>query len=48
VKPVARVTVAGTVEEIFGGIAAVGDDLIWDHSTKTPTFLVTQLSVSGT
>jgi predicted Zn-dependent protease len=42
------VTVAGTIEEIFGGIAALGDDLVWDHPTKTPTFLVSQLSVSGT
>jgi PmbA protein len=48
VRPVSRVTVAGTIEEIFGGIAALGDDLVWDHPTKTPTFLVSQLSVSGT
>ena len=46
-QPVAQVTVAGTIEEIFGGIAAVGSDLVWDHSTKTPSFLVRDLSVSG-
>lgn len=48
VKPVSRVTVAGSVTEIFGAIAAVGNDLVWDHPTKTPTFLVSQMSVSGT
>ena len=48
VKPVSRVTVAGSVAEIFGAIAAVGNDLVWDHPTKTPTFLVSQMSVSGT
>ena len=46
-QPVSQVTVAGTIEEIFGGITAVANDLIWDHSTKTPTFLVRELSVSG-
>jgi PmbA protein len=48
VRPVSRVTVAGTLDEIFGGIAGVADDLVWDHPTKTPTFLVRQLAVSGT
>jgi PmbA protein len=47
VRPVSQVTVAGTIEEIFGGIAAVANDLVWDHSTKTPTFLVRELAVSG-
>ncbi len=47
VQPVARITVAGTVEEILGGIDAVADDLMWDHSTKTPTFRVKALAVSG-
>ncbi len=45
--PVSQVTVAGTIEEIFGGITAIGSDLVWDHPTKTPTFLVRELSVSG-
>jgi PmbA protein len=47
-RPVSRVTVAGTVAEIYGGIAAVANDLEWDHPTKTPTFLVSQMAVSGT
>jgi predicted Zn-dependent protease len=48
VRPVARVTVAGSLEEIFGGIDAVGGDLVWDHPTKTPTFRVKELALSGT
>jgi PmbA protein len=47
-QPVARVTVAGTVQEILGGVDAVADDLVWDHPTKTPTFRVKALAVSGT
>lgn len=47
-RPVARVTVAGGLDEILGGIEQVGNDLTWDHPTKTPTFRVRDLSVSGT
>lgn len=47
VRPVARVTVAGTIEEILGGVDAVADDLVWDHAVKTPTFRVRDLAVSG-
>ncbi len=45
---VARVTVAGSLEEILSGVDAVADDLVWDHATKTPTFRVRELAVSGT
>lgn len=48
VRPVARVTVAGPLEEILGGIEAVGNDLVWDHAVKTPTFRTAPLLVSGT
>jgi PmbA protein len=44
---VARVTVAGTIEEILGGIEEVGNDLVWDNAVKTPTFRVGSLTVSG-
>ncbi len=47
-KAVARVTIAGSMEEILGGIDMVADDLVWDHATKTPTFRVRELAVSGT
>jgi PmbA protein len=48
VRPVARVTIAGTIREIMGGIEEIGDDLVWDHATKTPTFRVREMAVSGT
>ena len=48
VRPVARVTIAGPLEEILGGIEAVGNDLVWDHAVKTPTFRTAPLLVSGT
>ena len=48
VRPVARVSVAGSIAEILGGIDAIGNDLVHDHQTKTPTFRVGALSVSGT
>ncbi|MBD3162820.1 MAG: hypothetical protein GF346_10510 [Candidatus Eisenbacteria bacterium] len=46
--PVARVSVAGSIEDILGGIDAIGNDLTHNHETKTPTFRVRALSVSGT
>ncbi len=48
VRPVARVTIAGGIEEILGGVEEVADDLVWDHATKTPTFRVASMAVSGT
>jgi PmbA protein len=47
VRPVARVTIAGSVQEIFAGIDAVGSDLLWNRSTVTPTYRVKELSVGG-
>ncbi len=47
-RPVARVTIAGPLREILGGIDAVGDDLTWTHPTRTPTFRVREMAVSGT
>lgn len=48
VGPVARVTVAGTIQEILGGIEEVGSDLVWNGATRTPTYRVKELAVSGT
>jgi predicted Zn-dependent protease len=48
VRPVARVTVAGTIQEILSGIEEVGNDLIWNGTTRTPTYRVKELAVSGT
>ncbi len=47
VQAVARVTVAGTIEEILSGIEEVGNDLHWDQQTKTPTFRVGSMTISG-
>lgn len=47
VRPVARVTVAGPLEAILSNIEAMGSDLVWDHQTKTPSFRVKEMSVSG-
>lgn len=47
-QAVARVTVAASLRDLFLGIDAVADDLAWDHATKTPSFRVREMSVSGT
>lgn len=47
-QAVARVTIAGSLEEILGGVDAIADDLVWNHATKTPTFRVREMAVSGT
>lgn len=47
VRPVARVTIAGSIPEILSAIEEVGDDLVWDQPTKAPTFRVRELAVSG-
>ncbi len=48
VQPVARVTVAGTIPEILGGIEEIGSDLVWNGTTRTPTYRVKEMAVSGT
>ena len=47
-RPVARVTIAGGLEEILKGVSVAADDLVWNYPTKTPTFLIEELAVSGT
>jgi PmbA protein len=47
VRPVARVTVAGSLVELLSAIDMVGNDLTWDHSTKVPTFRLKEAAVSG-
>jgi len=47
-RPVAQVTVAGSLSEILSGIEEIGNDLTLDRSTKTPSFRVKEMSVSGT
>ncbi len=48
VRPVARVTVSGSIPELLGAVDAVGNDLVWDGGVKTPTFRLREATVSGT
>jgi PmbA protein len=48
VRPVARVTVAGPIQEILAGVEEVGNDLVWDAPTKMPTVRIKEMAVSGT
>ena len=48
VRPVSRVTIAGKLPEILGAVDMVANDLTWDHSTRTPTFRVREMALSGT
>ncbi len=48
VRPVSRVTIAGRIPEILGAIDVVANDLTWDHGTRTPTFRVKEMALSGT
>jgi PmbA protein len=48
VRPVSRVTIAGKLPEILGAVDMVADDLTWHHSTRTPTFRVKEMALSGT
>ncbi len=45
--PVKGLTVAGTAEEIFFGIDALGSDLDLSRGTTTPTFRVRELQIGG-
>ncbi len=48
VKPVSRVTISAPLTELFGAVDAVGNDLIVDSTMKTPTYRVSEMTVSGT
>lgn len=48
VRPVARVTISGSIPELLGAVDAVGRDLVWDGGVKTPTFRLREVAVSGT
>jgi len=48
VKPVAQVTIASSVADLFKNIDAVGNDLVFDATAKTPTYRIAEMSISGT
>ena len=41
------VTIAGSVESLLNGVAAVGNDLTWYGAMGAPSLLVTGLTVAG-
>ena len=47
VKPVARVTIAARLSDLFGNVDAVGNDLVFDDGAKTPSYRVSEMSISG-
>jgi PmbA protein len=47
VRPVARVTLSAPLRDLFGGVEAVGSDLVLDAATCTPTYRVRKMTVSG-
>jgi PmbA protein len=48
VRPVSRVTIAGRLPEILGAVDMVANDLVWEQSTRTPTFRVKEMALAGT
>jgi PmbA protein len=47
-RAVSRVTIAGKLPEILRAVDMVANDLTWDHTTRTPTFRVREMALSGT
>ncbi len=45
--PVAEVTVAGNLKEIYGRIVALGDDVDYRHNVRAPSILVEAMTVAG-
>ena len=46
-EPIAEFTVSANFDELFGGIDAVGNDLVWDRKTACPTLRVRSMAVGG-
>jgi PmbA protein len=47
-EPVAEFTVSASFDDLFGGIDAVGNDLIWDRKTACPSLRIRSMAVGGT
>jgi PmbA protein len=45
--PVSEVTIAGTLQNMLGGIEAIGSDLEFRGSVASPTILIREMTVSG-
>ena len=48
VYPVAEVTVAGNLKDIYGRIIALGDDVDYRHNIRAPSILIEAMTVAGT
>ncbi|MBS1993719.1 MAG: TldD/PmbA family protein [Cyanobacteria bacterium SZAS LIN-3] len=45
--PVSGITIASTIQEMFAGIIAVGNDLEFRSGTNSPTILIDKMTVAG-
>jgi PmbA protein len=45
--PVRGVTIAGNIIELFGGISAVANDLVFESACSSPSMLVSALDIGG-
>ena len=45
--PVAEITVAGNLKEIYGRIVALGDDVDYRHNVRAPSILIEAMTVAG-
>jgi PmbA protein len=45
--PVSEVTIASTLQEMFAGIAGIGDDLRFRGSMESPTLMIREMTVGG-
>jgi PmbA protein len=46
-RAVSEITVSGNCDDIFAGLDAVGNDLVFDRSTTSPTLRIKEMTVAG-
>ena len=46
-RGVSEITVSGNLNDIFGNLDAVGNDLVFDRSTTAPTIRISEMTVAG-
>jgi len=47
-EPIAEFTISASFDELFGGIDAIGNDLVWDNRTACPTLRIRSMAIGGT
>jgi PmbA protein len=45
--PVSEVTIAGTLQDMLTGIAAIGNDLEFQSSVSSPTVMIGEMTIAG-